>query len=227
MQLLLPVHIVAGGLAIILGGLALLAAKGGALHRRAGRLFVYAMLTMGISASTLALRRGFDPNFLGGLTSVYFVLTALFTVRPPSSWSRRATVAAMLLAFSLALFEIALGIRALASPHWLLNGVPAPMMFFLAGVTMSAGAGDLRLLRSGALRGAARLRRHLWRMCFALFIAAGSFFSIRARVARILPEPFLSGPMRALPVLLVFVAMFYWLRRLRTRVAIDRAITSD
>jgi len=101
------------------------------------------------------------------------------------------------------------------------------MMFFLAGVTMSAGAGDLRLLRSGALRGAARLRRHLWRMCFALFIAAGSFFSIRARVARILPEPFLSGPMRALPVLLVFVAMFYWLRRLRTRVAIDRAITSD
>ncbi|HEY7288671.1 MAG TPA: hypothetical protein VH583_02455 [Vicinamibacterales bacterium] len=52
-------------------------------------------------------------------------------------------------------------------------------------------------------------------MCFALFIAAGSFFSIRSRVAKVLPEPFLSAPMRALPVLLVFVAMFYWLWRRR------------
>ena len=37
-----------------------------------------------------------------------------------------------------------------------------------------------------------------------------SFFSIRARVARILPEPFTAATMRALPVALVFVAMFYW-----------------
>jgi hypothetical protein len=48
-------------------------------------------------------------------------------------------------------------------------------------------------------------------MCFALFIAAGSFFSIRERVAAILPEPFTTGPMRALPILLVVGAMCYWL----------------
>jgi hypothetical protein len=29
-------------------------------------------------------------------------------------------------------------------------------------------------------------------MCFALFIAAGSFFSIRERVATILPDPFMT-----------------------------------
>jgi hypothetical protein len=52
-------------------------------------------------------------------------------------------------------------------------------------------------------------------MCFGLFIAAGSFFSIRERVAKILPEPFLSAPMRALPILLTFLVMFYWLWRLR------------
>jgi nitrate/nitrite transporter NarK len=66
-------------------------------------------------------------------------------------------------------------------------------------------------------RGGPRLARHLWRMCFALFIAAGSFFSIRARVAKILPQPFTTAPMRALPILLVFVAMFYWLWRVRRR----------
>ena len=43
--------------------------------------------------------------------------------------------------------------------------------------------GDLRVIRMGGLKGPRRLARHLWRMCFALFIAAASFFSIRARVA--------------------------------------------
>jgi hypothetical protein len=54
-------------------------------------------------------------------------------------------------------------------------------------------------------------------MCFALFIAAGSFFSIRERVATILPEPFTSGPMRLLPIVQIFGSMFYWLWRLRSR----------
>jgi len=54
-------------------------------------------------------------------------------------------------------------------------------------------------------------------MCFALFIAAGSFFSVRERVAKILPEPFTTAPMRVLPILLLFGAMFYWLWRVRGR----------
>jgi hypothetical protein len=52
-------------------------------------------------------------------------------------------------------------------------------------------------------------------MCFALFIAAGSFFSVRKRVAKIVPAPFTTAPMRALPILLLFGAMFYWLWRVR------------
>jgi len=88
---------------------------------------------------------------------------------------------------------------------------------FLAVITALAAAGDLRTIRQGMLRGGPRLARHLWRMCFALFIAAGSFFSIRARVAKVLPAPFTTPMMRALPVLLVFAAMFYWLWRVRGR----------
>jgi hypothetical protein len=91
------------------------------------------------------------------------------------------------------------------------------MSFFLATVMTLAAIGDIRVLRSGGLRGGPRLARHLWRMCFALFIAAGSFFSIQERVAKVLPEPFTTGPMRALPILLLFGAMFYWLWRVRGR----------
>jgi hypothetical protein len=91
------------------------------------------------------------------------------------------------------------------------------MSFVLATVMILAAIGDVRVMRFGLPRGGRRLARHLWRMCFALFIAAGSFFSIRERVAKILPEPFTMGPMRALPILLLFGAMFYWLWRVRGR----------
>ena len=216
--MLLPVHIVAGGLAIVLGALALLASKGETLHRRSGLLFVYAMLTMGIGGSLLALRQSLtNANVLGGFMSAYFVLTALTTVRPVTAWTRRLNVAALGVAVALALFEIVTGFKALAAPRRAINGVPFFMLFFLATITSLAAAGDVRVMRSGPLRGGPRLARHLWRMCFALFIAAGSFFSIRARVARILPEPFTTAGMRALPVALIFVTMFYWLWRVRGR----------
>jgi hypothetical protein len=221
--MLLPVHIVAGGLAIILGGVALLASKGGALHRRFGLLFVYAMLTMGISGSILALRQSLtNTNVLGGFMSAYFVVTGLTTVRPVSGWTRKLNTGALLVAIALALVEIGLGIKAFTSPDGAIDGVPFFALFFLATVTTLAAAGDVRLMWSGkprskALRAAPRLARHLWRMCFALFIAAGSFFSIRARVAKVFPEPLTTPMMRALPVALVFVAMFYWLWRVRFR----------
>lgn len=215
---LLPVHIAAGGLAIILGGVALAASKGATLHKRSGLLFVYAMLTMGISGSILALRQSLtNANVLGGFMACYFVITALTTVRPVSAWTRRLNSVALVVVVALSLIYIGMGFKALASPGGTLAGVPFFMMFFLATVTTLAAIGDVRVMRSGVLRAAPRLARHLWRMCLALFIAAGSFFSIRERVAKVLPEPFTTPWMRALPVALVFAAMFYWLWRVRTR----------
>ena len=226
--MLLPIHIAAGGLAIVLGGVALVAKKGGTIHRRSGLLFVCAMLVMGISASILAFRKSpTDTNVLGGFMTAYFVGTALTTVRPASPWTRRINVAALAVAVGLASVDIVFGVKAFNSPRGFLNGVPFQMLFFLATVMILAAAGDVRVMRFGMPRGGPRLARHLWRMCFALFIAAGSFFSIRARVAKILPEPFTTAPMRALPILLLFGAMFYWLWRLRGRRALPVLVRHD
>ena len=216
--MLLAVHIAAGGLAIVLGAVALSVKKGGSVHRRIGLLFVCAMLVMGASASILALRKGpTDPNVPGGFTAAYFVVTALTTVRPASAWTRRLNAAMLTIPVGLAVVDILGGVKAFNSPRGSLNGVPFPMFFFLATVMILAAIGDVRIMRFGVPRGGPRLARHLWRMCFALFIAAGSFFSVRARVAKILPEPFTTAPMRALPILLLFGAMFYWLWRVRGR----------
>jgi hypothetical protein len=218
--MLLTIHIAAGGLALILGAVALLVKKGGTIHRRSGLLFVCAMLVMGITAAMLG-------NVGGGLMTVYFVVTALTTVRPVSPWTRGVNVAALLFAVGFAFVTVLAGVEAFNSPGGSRNGVPFPMFFFLATVTALAAMGDVRILRFGMPRGGPRLARHLWRMCFALFIAAGSFFSIRERVAKILPEPFTSGPMRVLPILLVFGAMFYWLWRVRSRRPLPVVVRHD
>ena len=207
---LLQVHIAAGALAMFLGAAALLARKGATLHRRSGQLFAGSMLIMGITASALGPKAN-------GLMPIYFVVTALTTVRPLTAWTRAVNVGGLLVAVVLALGSMSKGFQAVASPSGTHNGVPFFMLFFMGTIMGLAAAGDIRVMWSGPLRGGGRLARHLWRMCFGLFIAAGSFFSIEARVARILPEPFTTPAMRILPIALVFVAMFYWLWRVGLR----------
>lgn len=220
--MLLTLHIAAGGLAILLGALALTVKKGGTMHRRSGLLFVLAMLVMGTSASALTLLAGrVDGNLFAGVLSAYFVGTALTTVRPASTWTWRINAVALGVAVVLAVGCALGGVRSINTPGRDANGVPfqtaGAMSLIISVLLVLAAAGDIRILRIGMPRGPQRLARHVWRMCFALFIAAGSFFSIRERVATVLPEPLTTGPMRALPIVLLFGTMFYWLWRLRRR----------
>ena len=224
LRMLLTIHVAAGGLALVLGSVALVVKKGGTVHRRCGLLFVGAMLVMGGTASILALLKGSTDatgNVIAGVITAYFVGTAWMTVRPKSSWTRRINAVALALVVVLALGAIAGGVTNVNAPGLTPGGVSrrtVGVMSLVFGAAMTLAAiGDFRMLRSGGLRGGPRLARHLWRMCFALFIAAGSFFSLRERVATVLPEPFTTGPMRALPILLLFGAMFYWLWRVRSR----------
>jgi uncharacterized membrane protein len=230
--MLLPIHIAAGGLAIVLGAVALVVKKGGTIHRRSGLLFVCAMLVMGFSASILGfLKSPTDGNVFTGFMTAYFVGTALTTVRPVSPWTRTINGVALTVVVGLVLGTIVGGVKAFNNPGLSPGGVPSRtigvMSFVLATVMTLAAVGDVRILRFGLPRGRPRLARHLWRMCFALFIAAGSFFSIRERVAKILPEPFTTGPMRALPILLLFGAMFYWLWRVRSRRTLPVVVRHD
>lgn len=219
--MLLPVHIAAGALAVILGFTALFARKGGVVHRRSGTLFVYAMIVMGVTASILEFLKDAAPaNVVAAVLSLYFVATAVTAVRPASRWSAVINGSALTAALILAVLLTAGGLKAVNAPGVSSGGVPlrtiGVVSLVLAAALLLSAAGDLRVMRSGLPRGPRRLARHLWRMCFALFIAAASFFSIRERVATILPEAFTAGPVRALPIVIVFSAMIYWLWRVRS-----------
>src|SRR5262249_28107559 len=86
----------------------------------------------------------------------------------------------------------------------------------LGTLALLAAAGDIRMLRKGPPEGKRRLIRHLWRMCTAMFIAAGSF----AGQARVIPEEYRSSLVMFAPMVLVLASMAYWWIRLaRTGVA--------
>jgi uncharacterized membrane protein len=207
----LLIHVAAGGVAIVAGYVALFAGKGARLHRRAGIVFVCAMLVMGVTASALSLASGAEGTGLGGLLVVYMVLTSLTTVRPRTPASRRLDVGLMALGLAVSLGMIAVGVRASAGSGTI-GDAPAGAGVMNGMILLLAVAGDLHVMRAGGLRGGARLARHLWRMCFAMFMATGSFFLGQADE---IPERFRVWPVLAILALLPLLAMPYWLRRVR------------
>jgi hypothetical protein len=68
------------------------------------------------------------------------------------------------------------------------------------------------MMRAGGLQGAPRIARHLWRMCFALYIATASFFLGQSQV---FPKAVRSSGLLPVPVLLVIGIMLFWLARVR------------
>jgi len=210
--IILP-HILAGLAAITAGFVALFAPKGKAIHRKSGMVFVCAMIVMATAGAAMAAMK-FHINFqkvntIAGLFTVYLVVTALLTVRRRSA-PGRLDVAAMLFALGVGLFSIWIGLDAMnrPNPRWF-PGVPATIF---GGVALLSAYGDLRMIRAGGLRGVRRITRHLWRMCFGLFIATGSFFLGQAKV---FPDDLRIFPLLSVPVVLVLLAMAYWVVRVR------------
>lgn len=213
MRTALGIHILAGGVAIASGFVALAAAKGRRLHRRSGMLFAYAMLTMATIGASLAIARDAAPavNVPAALLTSYLVLTGLATVRPLPGWSRGVDVGLMLLVLGVSGADLVFGWQAIASGGRR-HGIPAFPFVMFAIVGLLAVAGDARMLRAGSVRGRVRLARHLWRMSYALLVATMSFFLGQAKV---FPKPVRIPGLLAMPVLAVLVAMLYWLWRVR------------
>ena len=111
------------------------------------------------------------------------------------------------------------GVFAIYAGFWLAGrGRPeAAPMFLFSALTILAAIGDWKMLRAGGLTGKPRIKRHLWRLCFAMWVAAASFFwGPRGRVPEIIYYPALLP----IPVLTPIAAMVYWLWRLRGKKAV-------
>jgi uncharacterized membrane protein len=173
---LLPIHIAGGVVGMLSGTAALIFRKGGSRHALAGKVFVASMLTMAAGAVCLATLKHQPGNIGGGIFTFYLILTAWLTARRREGQTSNYDWLGLLVPLALGVLTWMNGIRVLRSGATSEDGVPVGMSFFMGTVMLLAAAGDVRMLLRGGVSGAKRIVRHLWRMCFGLFIAAGSFF---------------------------------------------------
>lgn len=223
MRTILWIHVAAGVVSLGAGFVALFATKGTRIHRRLGSVFVYAMLTMGLSGALIAAITGVETSVIMGCLAAYLVFTGLTSVSRTATAPPWVGLAGAGLAFVLcvALWEI--GIRGAQSAGGSVEGLPAPMALFFGTIALAAGLSDIRLARGVAPSAAGRLTRHFWRMCLALFIASASFFLGQTQVIPMqLRTPWVLAP----PVLAPLLVMGYWFWRTRVRRLLARSMAS-
>ena len=179
---LLLLHIIAGTLGMLSGFVAAFLLKGSRRHGLAGKVFVVAMLCLSASGVYLALMKSQPGNVLGGTLTFYLVATAWMTARRRNGGTGIVDWGALLVVLALAAVEMTCTFEAATSPTGLKYGYPAWPFAFLGSVAVLATVGDVRMLVRGGISGTQRLARHLWRMCFALFIAASSIFLARQQI---------------------------------------------
>ncbi|HEX5182103.1 MAG TPA: hypothetical protein VFW19_03015 [Allosphingosinicella sp.] len=205
----LALHIAGGSIGIVSGYAAILARKGGGLHRRAGLAFTASMVVMGAMAMILAVRIPQRGNIAGGLLAAYLVTTGWMAMRRDTN-GRRFEIGAGLFALALALVQVGFGLEAQASPGHRLDGYPPAPYFVFAAITASLAWGDLRLALNGGRGG--RLARHIGRMGLALFFAAASFFLGQQKV---MPAFMRGSPALLLLGLAPLGLTVFWLVRIR------------
>ena len=201
------IHIAAGMIALASGTLAVAGRKGGAMHASTGTWFFGSMLVLGVTASMLEPFRDPPGSPVGGIMVCYFVLTSWVAARRRDGTSGIFEIAACVAALGLGALMVWGGLSGASR-----TPVGSGPVFALAGLCLFAGLGDLNAILRKTLKPAQRIARHLWRMCFAFFIATGSFFLGQQDV---LPQAVRGSPILFVLAFAPFGIMAYWLVRLR------------
>src|SRR6202042_2757563 len=222
---ILITHICAGSLGLLSGTAAMFFRKGSPRHALAGKIFVASMLTMGILAVYLAIVRHQPNNIGGGILTVYLIGTGWLTARRRDGETSHFDWVVLLIPLTIGILTWMNGIKVVRSGASSQDGVPVGMSFFMGSICLLAAAGDVRMLTHGGVVGVKRIARHLWRMCFGLFIAAGSFFMgpsnrpLRLLSAvglwRRLPSWLFSTNLYLLLSILPLLLLIFWLLRVR------------
>jgi len=202
---ILVLHICAGLVGLLSGAAAMSFRKGSHRHCRAGNIFFAAMLVMGSSAVYLG-------NVFGGLFACYLVTTAWLTARQREGETSIFDWIALLFGVVVGIAILTSGVRVATGSLKGQPGVPVGMLFFISSIVLLAAAGDVRMLVRGGVFGRQRIVRHLWRMCFALFIATGSFFIGQPQV---FPAFIRKTNLLLIPGILPLVLMIFWFFRVR------------
>jgi hypothetical protein len=208
----LSLHIGGGSLGILSGYAAVFVRKGAQLHRVFGTVFVVSMLIMAVMGLALSVWIRQTSNIIGGGLAAYLVATAWITVKRKAGTVGHAEI--VLFAMALAITGLLLDWAWLASVSAKGTYLGFRASFYLVFGFFAAlfAMLDLKVILRRGVSGSSRVARHLWRMCFALFFAAASFFLGQQKV---MPAFMQGSPLLYIPALAPLAIMIYWLVRVR------------
>jgi hypothetical protein len=133
------------------------------------------MLTMAVVAVYLAIVRHQPNNIGGGILTFYLIGTAWLTARRRDGETSRFDWLGLLIPLALGVLTWMNGLKVVLSGAKSQDGVPVGMTFFMGSVMLLAGAGDVRMLVRGGVRGAKRIARHLCACALACSSQPGLF----------------------------------------------------
>lgn len=220
----LALHIVSGTLGVVAGATTLSLRKGSRQHGLIGSIFVIAMLSLALTGIGMAIVKSQPGNVLGGSLTAYLVCTSWWTARHREVRIGIPDWLAVIVGSAIAATALSLGVAAARSPTGMVFSYGPGPYILLGTVGLLASLGDIRLLVRRSFSPSQRLARHLWRMCFALFIGTSSIF-----LARPYLFPAFMRTTGALYVLTFFplVLMIFWLIRVRFAKAYKNRIPSE
>ncbi len=214
-------HIGGGAVGLISGATALLARKGGKLHRRAGAIFFVAMLVMSGIGGAVAPFLHDRISTIAGFMTFYLIFTGWLTARRREGVSPLEVVG-LFVAMGGVISTYTLTWIAAHTPEGTLDGSPPQAFYLFAFVSTVAMLADLKLVLRRGICGAQRIARHVWRMCFGLFVASGSLFLGQQQVfphwLRETPALYIAG-LAPLPFLLFWMLRVRLSKKYRGRVA--------
>lgn len=202
------IHAGAGVLGLVSGATAIIARKGGRLHRRAGTVFVLVMATTAASGVYLGFAGGEPNNAIAGMVTLYLLATAWMTVRRNETETGLFEFGAFLFAAVGAAAASYFAIQAVRSGDALLGGVP---FVVIASIVALAALADLSVLLRRGLSGRQRIARHLWRMLLGFSAAIGSFFPGQLQIFPDYIQQVRPIVVLFIPFFLVIALMLFWL----------------
>jgi uncharacterized membrane protein len=172
-QLLIFVHIVLGGIALVSGALAIIAKKGKKLHKISGKVFFYSLLTSAITSLVVSNLPNHNNSFLFsiGIFSSYFLITgyrSLYFKKPDCNLNFDKFMAVLI---------ILTGVTMILYPILFHSKINIVLLVF-GLISLAFGIRDINLFRDKQKLKEKWLTLHIGKMLGGYIAAVSAFFVV-------------------------------------------------